>query len=103
DEEILYRQAVALGLDRDDLVIRRRLAVKMEFLTDDFAEAANPTDEQLQALLLQHPEKFSLEPLTSFYQVYLDRSRRGDKALEDAEKLLVRLNSKSGADWKMLG
>jgi hypothetical protein len=103
DEEILYRQAVALGLDRDDLIIRRRLATKMEFLTDDLAEAANPTDEQLQAFLLQHPEKFSLEPLTSFRQIYLDRSKRGDKAAVDAENLLAQLNGKSGADWKTLG
>jgi PPIC-type PPIASE domain len=103
DEEILYRQAVALGLDRDDLVIRRRLATKMEFLTDDLAEAANPTDEQLQAFLLQHPEKFSLEPLTSFRQIYLDRSKRGDKAAADAENLLAQLNGKSSADWKTLG
>lgn len=103
DEEILYRQAVALGLDRDDLVLRRRLATKMEFLTDDFAEAANPTDDQLQAFLLQHPEKFSLEPLTSFSQIYLDRTKRGERALEDAEKLLAQLSGKSDADWKTLG
>jgi hypothetical protein len=103
DEEILYRQAVALGLDRDDLVIRRRLATKMEFLTDDLAEAANPTDEQLQAFLLQHPDKFSLEPLTSFSQVYLDPSKRGARAAQDAENLLAQLNAKSGADWKTLG
>ena len=103
DEEILYRQAVALGLDRDDLVIRRRLATKMEFLTDDLAEAANPTDEQLQAFLLQHPEKFNLEPLTSFSQVYLDPSRRGARAARDADNLLAQLNGKSGADWKTLG
>jgi len=103
DEEILYRQAVALGLDRDDLVIRRRLATKMEFLTDDLAETANPTDEQLQAFLLQHPDKFNLEPLTSFSQVYLDRSKRGERAAEDAETLLVQLNGKSGADWMTLG
>ena len=42
DDEILYREAVAMGLDRDDLVIRRRLAVKMEFLTDDLAAVADP-------------------------------------------------------------
>jgi hypothetical protein len=103
DEEILYRQAVAMGLDRNDLVIRRRLATKMEFLTDDLAEAANPTDEQLQLFLLQHPEKFNLESLTSFAHVYLDRTKRGKKSAEDAVKLLAQLNSKSGADWKTLG
>ena len=68
DEEVLYREAVTMGLDRDDLVIRKRLAVKMEFLTDDLAAAANPTDEQLQTFLRQHPDRFSVASLTSFAQ-----------------------------------
>ena len=75
DEEILYREAVAMGLDRDDLVIRRRLAVKMEFLTDDVAAMAIPTDEQLQTFLRQHPDKFNVESLTTFAQVYINRSQ----------------------------
>jgi hypothetical protein len=103
DEEILYRQAVVLGLDKDDIVIRRRLATKMEFLTDDLADAANPTDGELQAFLAKHPEKFSVEPLTTFSQVHLDRSKRGEKAAADAESLLAQLNGKSGGDWKTLG
>src|SRR5207247_3475074 len=65
DEEVLYREAIAMGLDRDDLVIRRRLAVKMEFLTDDVAAVATPTDEQLQAFLSQHPDKFNSESFRS--------------------------------------
>ncbi len=34
-EEVYYRQAVAMGIDRDDTIIRRRLRQKLEFLTDD--------------------------------------------------------------------
>jgi hypothetical protein len=93
DEEILYRQAVALGLDRDDLIIRRRLATKMEFLTDDLVEAANPTDDELQAFLLSHAEKFSSEPLTTFSQVFLDRSKRGEQTGAEAQRLLSVLKS----------
>jgi len=103
DEEILYRQAVAMGLDRDDLVIRRRLATKMEFLTDDLAELANPTDEELQTFLLRHPEKFNFESRTTFRQVYIDRSRRGEGARADAERLLTLLNDKGATDWQALG
>jgi hypothetical protein len=103
DEEILYREAVALGLDRDDLVIRRRLAVKMEFLTDDVAAVATPTDEQLQTLLSQHPDKFNVEPLTTFAQVYVNRSQRGTGASAEAERLLALLNDKAGSDWQTLG
>jgi hypothetical protein len=47
-EEIYYRQAVAMGIDRDDTVIRRRLRQKFEFLTDDMAAASTPSDEELQ-------------------------------------------------------
>jgi hypothetical protein len=103
DEEILYREAVALGLDRDDLVIRRRLAVKMEFLTDDLAALANPTDDQLRAFLRQHPEKFNVEALTSFAQVYVDRSRRGKEAEAEAQRLLALLQARPDADWQNLG
>jgi hypothetical protein len=103
DEEILYREAVALGLDRDDLVIRRRLAVKMEFVTDDVAGMATPTDEQLQAFLSQHPDKFNVESLTSFAQVCLNASERGGGASGEAVHVLALLNAKAGADWQTLG
>jgi hypothetical protein len=103
DEEILYREAVALGLDRDDLVIRRRLAVKMEFLTDDLAEVANPSDEQLQIFLRQHPDKFNVESRTSFAHVYLNRSQRRDGATAEARRLLALLNDKASSDWQTLG
>jgi hypothetical protein len=100
DEEILYREAVAMGLDRDDLVIRRRLAVKMEFVTDDVTAAAAPTDEQLQTFLSQHPDKFNLEALTTFAQVYINRSQRCAGASAEAERMLTLLNDKAGPDWQ---
>jgi hypothetical protein len=103
DEEILYREAVAIGLDRDDLVIRRRLAVKMDFLTDDVAAMATPSDEQLQTFLSQHPDKFNVESLTTFVQVYINRSQRGTGASEEAERVLTLLNDKAGPDWQTLG
>jgi hypothetical protein len=103
DEEILYREAVAQGLDRDDLVIRRRLAVKMEFLTDDLAALAPPTAEQLRTFLRRHPDKFNVESLTSFAQVYLNRSRRGKGAAAEAKRLLALLRGKPGIDWQRLG
>jgi PPIC-type PPIASE domain len=103
DEEILYRDAVAMGLDRDDLVIRRRLAVKMEFLTDDVTAAATPTDDELQTFLNQHADKFSVESLTTFAQVYINRSQRGEGASAEAERLLALLNDKAGSDLQSLG
>jgi hypothetical protein len=103
DEEVLYREAVAMGLDRNDLVIRRRLAVKMEFLTEDVAAMATPTDEQLQTFLSQHPDKFNVKSRTTFAQVYINRSQRGEGASAHAKRLLALLQKQANSDWQTLG
>jgi len=90
-EEILYREALAMGLDRDDTVVRRRLRQKMEFIGED-AAVAEPTEEELRAYLASHADAFRSEQRISFAQVYLDRDRRGESALRDAEGLLARLD-----------
>ena len=54
-EEVYYREAMALGLDKDDIIIRRRLRQKMEFVTDDIVAEAQPTDEELAAYLTRAP------------------------------------------------
>src|SRR5436853_4806948 len=60
-EEILYREAKALGLDRDDTIVRRRLRQKLEFISEDVARVREPTDVQLRDYLQAHPEKFRSE------------------------------------------
>ena len=57
-EEIYVREALKLGLDRDDTVIRRRLRQKMEFLTDAEVGAIRPTDAELESYLAAHPDAF---------------------------------------------
>lgn len=69
-EEVLYREATAIGLDQDDTIIRRRLKQKMEFLVDDFS-AADPTDVDLHQFLDSDPERFRTESRITFEQVYL--------------------------------
>ncbi len=90
-EEIAVREAMAAGLDRDDTVIRRRLRQKLEFLLEDSAEAAPPTEAELQAWLDAHADAFRIEPRVAFRQVYLSRERRGADAESDARALLSRL------------
>jgi parvulin-like peptidyl-prolyl isomerase len=95
-EEVYYREAVAMGLDQDDTVIRRRLRQKMEFISEDVAAAAEPTDAQLQAYLEQHADKFALPATLTFRQVYLSAERRGEAVRADAEKLLAELQAGRG-------
>ncbi len=90
-EEIATREAIAMGLDRDDIVVKRRLRQKLEFLLVDDAAAAPPTDAELQAWLQRHPEAFPLEPQISFRQVLLRPERRGASVAADATRMLAKL------------
>ena len=92
-DEIATREAVALGLDRDDTVIRRRLRQKLEFVVEDPAGAAAPIDGELQAWLDAHPEAFPGELQLAFRQVYLSRERHGPSLKRDAQRLRERLES----------
>jgi hypothetical protein len=90
-EEIYVREAMRLGIDKDDTVIRRRLRMKMEFLNDAEAEVAPASDADLSAYLAAHPDKFQKAPRIAFEQVYLDASKRGAAAEADAAALLAAL------------
>ena len=61
-EEILYREALALGLDKDDTVVRRRMTQKLELMGDDIAGITVPTDDDLRKHMEEHPENFRIEP-----------------------------------------
>jgi hypothetical protein len=91
-EEIFYREALALGLDRDDGIIRRRLMQKLEFMSDDLAAVATPSDEQLGTFLETHPESFRIEPQAAFRQVYFNIDQRGNTALDEAGRVLAELS-----------
>jgi hypothetical protein len=90
-EEIAAREALDMGLDRDDIVIKRRLRQKLEFLLVDDAAAVTPTDAELKAWLDKNPDAFRVEPQLAFRQVLLRREQRGASLAADATKLLGRL------------
>jgi hypothetical protein len=85
-DEIFYREGRAAGLDRDDVVIRRRVRQKMEFLAEDMA-AAEPDDEQLAAYLASHQDRFRTEDRLTFRHVFLSATRRGDALDDDARQI----------------
>ena len=74
-EEVLYREALAMGLEQDDSIVRRRLRQKIEFLLDDFT-LVEPADADLQQFLDNDPDRFRLDARISFAQVYLQESSR---------------------------
>lgn len=103
-EEVMVREALALGLDRDDAIIRRRLQQKVEFVSEEAAALARPTDEQLKQFLAAHPEAFREEPRVSFAQIYVDPGADAGRAEAEAKRLLERLNrSDTGRDVRQLG
>lgn len=69
-EELLYREAIAIGLDQDDTIVRRRMRQKMDFLLDDLA-TIEPTDEELQLYLSEQPERFRRDARFSFDHFYV--------------------------------
>ena len=99
-EEILYREALALGLDRDDQVVRRRLRQKMEFVSTDLTDPEPPTEAELQAYLDANMDRFRTTERLSFTQVYLKEDEQ-----ERAAALLQRLagHPPSQLDLEQLG
>ena len=95
-EEVYCREAMTLGLDKDDTVIRRRLRQKMEFISDDIAAMPEPTDADLNAYLQAHKARFRSEQTFTFTQVYLDPEKHGENLARDIAALLARLNRTGG-------
>ena len=92
-EEIFYREGIAMALDRDDPVVRRRVGQKLEFILDSAAPAST-TDAELQAWLDTHPDDYRIEPTYSLRQVFFDPARHGDNL--DADIVTARRALDSG-------
>lgn len=90
-EMILYREAVAMGLDKDDIVIRRRLAQKLEFLTQDLISPKPPTEDELRTYFETHMDRYQPPDLITMTHVFLDPDKRGDRTLKDAETIKAQL------------
>jgi parvulin-like peptidyl-prolyl isomerase len=94
--EIFYREAIAIGLDRDDEVLKRRLRQRMEFIYEDIASVTEPKDEDLKAFMKKHREKYLADPQLSFRQVYISTGKLGRSAEFDARQILAQITE--GAD-----
>ena len=92
-QEILYREALAMGLDKDDEIVKRRMAQKMQFLAEDVAAAREPTTAELKVWFEQNSAKFAQPPRLSFRHLYFSTDRRGERARDDAQQALAKLAS----------
>ena len=93
-EEILYREALALGLDKDDTIVKRRLAQKMEFLAEDLSGIEEPSSEELKTWFEANAQRFALPPRVSFRHLYFSFDRRGEGTQTAAETALATLAGK---------
>lgn len=94
-EEVAYREAQAMGLDRDDTIVRRRLRQKLEFISEEVSQT-EPDDQVLAAYMAKHPESYRAEERVTFTQVFLDPGRHGDALVGDVQRLLGELRRRGG-------
>ena len=105
-EQVLSREAVSLGLDEGDAVVRRRLTQKMDFLFQDLSNITEPSDSELQAYLQQQRSSYEIPAQMTFTHVYFSTDRRGGEAAADAvRKLLDQLHAgkETAPDAAVLG
>lgn len=93
-EEILYREALALGLEQGDTIIRRRLAQKMDFLAEDVAALREPAAGEVEAWFARNRERFASPPLVTFHHLFFASDKRGPDAQAQASEELATLTGK---------
>jgi hypothetical protein len=78
-EEVLYREGLAMGLDKDDTIVKRRMAQKVQFLAEDVAAAHEPSTAELKGWFEKNTDKFALPSRYSFRHIYFSPDKRGKK------------------------
>jgi peptidyl-prolyl cis-trans isomerase C len=96
-ETVLYREALTMGLNKHDQVIRRRLAQKLEFLAKDLVALTPPTDEELVAYFDANQDRYQEPALYTFTQVFFNPDKRGNATLDDAEAIKTTLTARGDA------
>jgi len=96
-ETVLYREALTMGLNKHDQVIRRRLAQKLEFLAKDLVALTPPTEAELQSYFDEHQDRYQEPVLYTFTQIFIDPDKRGDTTLDDAEAIKTNLIAQGDA------
>jgi peptidyl-prolyl cis-trans isomerase C len=93
-DEVLFREALALGLDKNDTIVKRRMVQKMDFLAEDLSALREPTRAELEAWFQQHAERFADPPRVTFRHLYFSPDRRGAETHAAAEQARATLSGK---------
>lgn len=99
-EEIMYREGLEMGLDRDDTVVRRRIKQKFEFLAEDAGSVVAPTEAELLVYMKENAERYIKPVNHTFRQVFFSYDSHG---IEAAQKATAALKKVSAANWEKLG
>jgi len=96
-EDLLAREAKAMGLDQDDTIIRRRLAQKLNFLVEDTVRLADPAEDQLRTYYFANADRYRTAARLSFMQLYFNPEQHQDTET-DARMVLAKLQTMAGRD-----
>jgi peptidyl-prolyl cis-trans isomerase C len=94
-EEVLYREALELGLDKEDTIVKRRMAQKMDFLAEDLSDLREPTREELKAWFGKNSERFKVPGRASFRHLYFSFDKHGNKTSDIAAEALKKISGRA--------
>lgn len=92
-DEVAYREALAMGLDRDDPYVRRRMRMKTELLMEDIISLTPPTDEELNTFLVENRDQFKQQPEIAFSQIFFNAEKRGASLESELNAIKQQLQS----------
>ena len=93
-EEVLYREALKMGLDKDDTIVKRRMVQKMDFLAEDLSELREPSREELKGWFAKNAARFTLPGRVSFRHLYFSFDKHGEKTIAAAAAALKQVAGK---------
>jgi hypothetical protein len=93
DEEVLFREGLAMGLDRGDEIVRRRVVQKMQFLQQDLQTPRDPSEHDLRSWYNSHLSQYAMPPRVNFTHIFFSPDKGGDPAAQArARAVLASLN-----------
>lgn len=93
-EEVLYREALAMGLDMNDTIVKRRMVQKMDFLAEDLSDLRVPSQAELKGWFAKNAGRFTLPGRVSFRHLYFSYDKHGEKTAAAAAAALKQVAGK---------